>query len=75
MAKKYAILAAAFVASGRSVPTASVLEQDRREPKSRAHIADDWPFCDRSALAFSFEEQIRDEPAPAASLRGIPRSL
>jgi hypothetical protein len=51
MSKKYAIIAARLVASGRSLATTSIAEQKRCGPSS-AQI-EDWPFCDRSALALA----------------------
>jgi hypothetical protein len=51
MSKKYAILAASLAASGRCLSTTSIPEQEGRQP-SAAQI-EDWPFCDRSALAFA----------------------
>ena len=51
MSKKYAIIAARLVTSGRSLATTSIAEQKRCGPSS-AQI-EDWPFCDRSALAFA----------------------
>jgi hypothetical protein len=71
MSKKYAILAAGLVASGRSLSTTSILEGGGREPNSVAQYADDWPFSRGSALAFDFEEQASDELAPPASPSGI----
>jgi hypothetical protein len=65
MPKKYAILAAALVASGRSLSTPSISEQDGRE-WNFDRVADDWPFCDRSVLAVadfrSSSETSRREP-------------
>ena len=70
MSKKYAILAAALVASGRGLSTTSILDRCGRELNSVTPFADGWLFCRGSALAFDFDEQIRDERAPA-SLSGF----
>ena len=51
VSKKYAIIAARLVASGRSLSTTSIPEQERRQPRP-AQI-EGWPFCGRSALAFA----------------------
>jgi hypothetical protein len=78
MSKKYAFLAAALVASGRSLSTISILDHGRRELNTVAPIGDDWPFCDRSALAIadlgsSSEKRRREQVVEPMSLPHSPR--
>jgi hypothetical protein len=57
MSKKYAILAAGLVASGRSLSTTSIVDQRAEKPK-HTHAVGNRPFFD--AIDFALAEFGRD---------------
>lgn len=68
MPKPYSILAAALVASGRSLSTETIGAPRGADRMSRPFLGDDWPFCDGTALLTQAREQVLAErPAPGAS--------
>ena len=57
MSKKFSILAAALVASGRSLSTTSILDHWVSANRSPRPVADDWSFCDGIDFALPTSER------------------